>query len=61
MSGNAKAQLYAPAISSHGFMSGKIDLDVVVVEKTLIEICNRLEYGLFHHEKKASGVDRSAQ
>lgn len=61
MGGNAKAQFHASAISNHRFMFCEIDLDIVVVEKNLIEICNRLEDGLLHSEKKAPTVDGSGQ
>lgn len=61
MGRNAKAQFYASAISNHCFMFCEIDLDIVVVEKNLIEICNCLEDGFLRYEKKTSTIDGSAQ
>jgi len=61
MGGNAKAQFYASAISKHCFMFCKIDLDIVVVEKNPIEICNCLEDSFLRYEKKTSTIDGSVQ
>jgi hypothetical protein len=61
MGGNAKVQFYASPISNHCFMFCEIDLDIVVVEKNLIEICNRLEDGFLRYEKKPSTIDGSVQ
>ena len=61
MGGHAKPQFHASSISNHGFMFGEIDLNVVVVEKNLIEIGNRLEDGFLRYEKKSPAIDVSVQ